>query len=253
LTRLSSGDIGPDELRKLNQLHPERYPFLLQSTASSGDLGRYDILFAFPGESLFLDGNSELAGWDVGGHDTFLGALDAWWADERTESVERSIPFHGGWFLYLGYELAAEIETSLRLSADPLLPVAFAVRCPTAIIYDHESQSASVVSENEDKSGLTQIDLDIQGLANLADAPQTPIGQIGVSEDEPDSYTEAVVCTELHPGWRHLSRQPVTTVDRHRLWRNEFGTPLRVAVQGQPRAVRGDSVLASHCDHFFIA
>ena len=51
-----------------------------------------------------------------------------------------SLPFSGGWLLYLGYELADEIEPRLRLppSADPL--VALAIRAPAAWIRDRHSR-----------------------------------------------------------------------------------------------------------------
>ncbi len=142
--------VGPDELRKLNQAEPSRYPFLLQSTSQGGDLGRYDILFAFPGESLST-------GHGADGHTRFLDALDEWWADERIPQVADSKPFVGGWFLYLGYELAAEVEPSLHLRDDPLLPVAFAVRCPAAIIFDHETQLSSFVFEGETAVDMVKI------------------------------------------------------------------------------------------------
>ena len=50
------------DLRALHRLDPSRYPFLLQSTAVSADLGRYDILFAFPRDSLVLDEPGSLSG-----------------------------------------------------------------------------------------------------------------------------------------------------------------------------------------------
>lgn len=39
------------ELLALHGFAPQRYPHLLENTAT-GNQGRYDILFAFPGESL---------------------------------------------------------------------------------------------------------------------------------------------------------------------------------------------------------
>ena len=180
--------VGPDELRKLNQAEPARYPFLLQSTSQGGDLGRYDILFAFPGESLST-------GHGADGHTRFLDALDEWWADERIPQVADSKPFAGGWFLYLGYELAAEVEPSLRLRDDPLLPVAFAVRCPAAIIFDHETQLSSFVFEDETAVDIDQLHSDIKQLSIESPASGTPsmtTAKILVTEDAPSLYTEAV-------------------------------------------------------------
>lgn len=138
---------GPDDLRLLHCEHAARYPFLLQSTAKGGELGRYDILFAFPGKSLELDGTLRGSRQTEAG--SFLDALDDWWRDDRIATTHPSLPFQGGWFLYLGYELAGRIETALDLRADPVLPTAFAVRCPSALIYDHEEARCYLVAENE--------------------------------------------------------------------------------------------------------
>ena len=127
---------GPADLRQLHREYPARYPFLMQSTAPGGSLGRYDILFAFPGEALVATGEQR-----------FLDELDSAWRAQRTADASDALPFSGGWFLYLGYELAAEIEPGLTLASDPLLPVAFAVRCPAALVYDHESGDCLLVCE----------------------------------------------------------------------------------------------------------
>ncbi len=69
-------------------------------------------------------------------------ALENWWLALRTPGDAASLPFTGGWLLYLGYELAAEIEPRLRLppSADPV--VALAIRAPAAWIRDRQSGEA---------------------------------------------------------------------------------------------------------------
>ena len=43
---------GPADLFALHRLAPADYPFLLQSAAGHPQSGRYDILFAEPGEFL---------------------------------------------------------------------------------------------------------------------------------------------------------------------------------------------------------
>lgn len=181
---------GPDELRKLNQISPSRYPFLLQSTVRGGELGRFDILFAFPGDSLALSGAGQLTGHGADKHSKFLSALDDWWTEERIESTDSTLPFLGGWFIYLGYELAAEVESSLHLHKDPLLPAAFAVRCPVAIIYDHNAQSCRLVCEDENSSVTAQICSDIEQL-EIKDTGLAPTS-IEVAEDEPEQYVSAV-------------------------------------------------------------
>src|SRR3546814_18635813 len=49
----------------------------------------------------------------------FLAALDAQWRAAGPLPTHRDVPFQGGWALYLGYELAAEIEPLLRPPAAP--------------------------------------------------------------------------------------------------------------------------------------
>jgi anthranilate synthase component 1 len=190
LTEVLSGISGPDELRKLHQLFPDRYPYLLQSTARGGELGRFDILFAFPGESLVLQRRCELSGHHQSKQTEFLPALDAWWSEERIAAGENDLPFHGGWFIYLGYELAAEIEPSLQLHDDPLLPTAFAVRCPAAIIYDHANRDCSLVFENESESYTTQIQRDIKQLGSRQ--AELDSHTVKVTDDDPDQFTTAV-------------------------------------------------------------
>ncbi|MDG2107028.1 MAG: aminodeoxychorismate synthase component I [Woeseiaceae bacterium] len=191
MSSLISDISGADELRKLNQVFPDRYPFLLQSTACSSDLGRYDILFAFPEDSLVLEDISQLVGKRVIPESTFLESLDAWWLDEKTNPNKSHLPFHGGWFLYLGYELAAEIECSLNLKKDPLLPVAFAVRCPAALIYDHQKKICVFINENNCPKISSSLQVDIEALDSMTS--NTEVEALAKNEDDPAQYTSAVI------------------------------------------------------------
>ena len=172
--------VGPSDLRQLHREHPSRYPFLLQSTARGGALGRYDILFAFPGDAL------------VAGEGTsFLDELDACWQNERIDSSPNELPFVGGWFLYLGYELAAEIEPGLNLVPDRILPAAFAVRCPTALVFDHEKSLCHLVCETLGCVDKEQLLADIGALQR--EQPVATVAVVSVSEEEPSRFTDAVV------------------------------------------------------------
>ncbi|MEK7696953.1 MAG: hypothetical protein AAB346_02330, partial [Pseudomonadota bacterium] len=106
------------DLADLHALDPARYPHLLESVAHDTPAARYDILFAFPGET--LDAHT--------GQKTFLTALDAAWrahASGRALREQGMPPFTGGWFVYLSYELGAEIEPALgEPRRDPVLPLA---------------------------------------------------------------------------------------------------------------------------------
>lgn len=153
---------------------------MLQSTTPGGALGRYDILFAFPGESLVAESGKP-----------FLDDLDALWTDESYDALHSDLPFTGGWFLYLGYELAQQIETGLQLAPDPILPAAFAVRCPTALIYDHDSTQCHLVSETPDCANAPQLLADIAALDRDVDIATPTI--LSVEEQNPADFTEAVV------------------------------------------------------------
>ncbi len=180
MTSLIREIAGPGDLRQLHRDHPARYPFLLQSTAPGGSLGRYDILFAYPGETL-------IAGDEPG----FLEALDERWRELRVAGQHVDLPFRGGWFLYLGYELAAEIEPGLALAQDPVLPAAFAVRCPTALIYDHEAAVCHLVCETPDCINRDQLLTDIDALDR--NRPVATASVLSVTEEDSVTFTDAVL------------------------------------------------------------
>jgi anthranilate synthase component 1 len=184
---------GTVDLHALHRYAPERYPFLLQSTATTPSLGRYDILFAFPGEALLLEESGQLVGPYSDGQDQFLQALDAWWDVERVAQVAAEVPFSGGWFLYLSYELAGEVEPALRLQADTVMPIAMAVRCPAAVIVDHEDGVCSIVAEDSAAGHRDQIAKDIKACRRDG-APHNnkPSNPLGTSEEEPALFLEAV-------------------------------------------------------------
>jgi len=158
-------DACPD-LLALRRRYPERYPCLLESVGRGGDgSNSYDILFAFPEERLVLEDLRTLVR-HQGGHRVveqdadFLGALDRWVANEDVPSVDTGdsgLPFQGGWFLYLGYELAAQVEPSLQPAFSyPITgPVAAAIRIPAAIVRDHREGGCYVVVESG-RAGLSE-------------------------------------------------------------------------------------------------
>ncbi len=127
------------DLLDLHRINPQRYPFLLQSVAHGTAQARYDILFAFPQQCVTLN---------AGESADFLAALDREWRAARVTVTNHAAPFHGGWFLYLGYELAAQIESRLaHLPMPSGLPVAQAIRVPVAIVKDHQLQSVEFIIE----------------------------------------------------------------------------------------------------------
>ena len=130
---------------------PALFPYLLQSAARAGAQGRYDLLLARPDpEMLMLEADGRLSGpHAAGAGGDFFAALDAWWrAEQRAAAAHDGLPFQGGWFVYLGYEMAAQVEPSLDLKQGGALPLAFAARVPAALVRDHETRQARFVSED---------------------------------------------------------------------------------------------------------
>jgi anthranilate synthase component 1 len=178
----------------MHRLAPERYPFLLQSTAVAPPLGRYDILFAFPGRALEAD--------PYGREDSrsgeFLSKLDEWWQHEYRPPVRSELPFTGGWFVYLGYELAQEIEPSLRLPPDMVLPAAFAVRCPAAVVFDHVHDQAFWVVEQGARVDHAQFVADLEAVSGTPGDDCTGISDVRASVEEPAGFTAAVKMAKKH-------------------------------------------------------
>ena len=117
--------LRPADLRRLAYRDPLAYPVLLDS-AAQGNLGRYSILGAYPAAALWQDagGSCAAAAWQRCRRQgrAFLSSFERLW---RQSAIDRANadggaaaaagPFRGGWFLYLGYEIAGEIEPQLAL------------------------------------------------------------------------------------------------------------------------------------------
>jgi anthranilate synthase component 1 len=204
---------GVCDLLGLAAAQPRRYPGLLESVARGNARARHDILFAFPGRELRLAGGvvRDERGAACGGR--FLDALDDAWRAERGGRDDDGLPFRGGWLLYLGYELAAEIEPSLDLPAprETALPTALALRCPAAIVVDHERARTLLVAEagREDLLGVLADDL-----AAAARFEASPWRRAGIEEDAPQVFLDGVA--RVH---EHLRAGNVFQVNLSRAWR----------------------------------
>jgi anthranilate synthase component I len=201
---------------------PERYPALLESVTRSSAHARYDILFAFPQATLTLatDGHVRDAEGRVhpGG---FLDALDAAWRAERLpHGVDDGLPFHGGWVLLLAYELAAEVEPTLRLHYSEYLPVAQAIRCPAAIIVDHLRERTILVAEAGQEALLEVMaaDLDVVPAMSPLVAPDA------IEEDAPSLFLDGV--ERIH---EHLHAGDLFQANLSRAWHARFAETPRAA------------------------
>ncbi|MEO7072763.1 MAG: aminodeoxychorismate synthase component I [Rhodanobacter sp.] len=190
---------------------PERYPCLLQSVVHGSAAARYDILFAFPRECLALGADGALQGAAAG--ERFLDALDAAWAAVRTEPDDDDLPFHGGWVLFLAYELAAEIEPSLALRPAACIPRAMALRCPAAVIVDHLRGRTVLVTELDDEALLDTLQADLSVTARI-DALPAPLAW---KEDAPARFLDGVA--RVH---EHLHAGDIFQANLSRGWRASY-------------------------------
>jgi anthranilate synthase component 1 len=199
---------------------PDNYPFLLDS-AAPGPLGECSLLLRTSGEHLcsYADGNI-LGPGDAAG---FLSRLNDWYEKEKQATADvSSWPFNGGWFLYLGYELAAEIEPIVDFpAARDGFPVAFASRCP-AVIYTRPTQPGRLylVAESEDLLEEMRSDL-----AKLSSAPAGDCTELtSLLPDHPSIFTRAV--DKIH---EYILAGDVFQVNLSRGWQGEFCGPVNAS------------------------
>ncbi len=220
---------GPFDLLTLAATWPQRYPCLLESAAQANamqnpGLARHDVLFACSGETLILSGDGRVR--DAQGRDRGARFLDALDADWRAQSVARSmkvdsvsLPFRGGWVLFLGYELGAEIETHVpRMpDEDAALPVAVAMRCPAAVVVDRCAHKTWLVAETEHEDWLDAMHADLAAAPAFAPAP---IAHAQIDEDDPQLFLDGVA--RIH---EYLRAGDVFQVNLSRAWRARLATP----------------------------
>ena len=221
------------DLAALRRVAPDRYPLLMASSAAALDASarkhaRWDMLLATDGEGFSgspggevrdLQGNAREAG--------FLDCLQAeWQALQSPPSAEPvQLPFRGGWALFLGYELAREVEPILALpAAAGGLPVAIALRCPVAVLHDHVESRSWLVAEPGAGALLEQVRADLAALAGIPPLPawRPPAS---VEEDAPGDFTSSVARI-----LEYLAAGDVFQVNLSRGWRARFDAPLDPAL-----------------------
>ena len=205
-TRRDHGqDTGPasdvPDLLRFQQLNARRYPYLLKSSAARENNTQYDILLACPQYHLTLDADKSLhcTDEDVMLCSSFLDTLEALFQKEKAAEKDNggkdTLPFSGGWFVYLSYEMAEEIEPCLSLPRLPdSQPLAVATRCPAAIVIDKQGKRCHAVAESAYAHLLDEIEEDF---LSIADSPQvtsqdTAIVLASLLESDPGPYLEQV-------------------------------------------------------------
>ena len=110
---------------------------------------------------------------------------------------------------YLGYELAAELEPRLRLPAGNA-PVAVAIRCPAAAIYDHLTREITLVAEHGREDLLDDIEADL----HVPPPTPEPGGWIAeFAEDDPAEFLSAV-----RTAIGHIGRGDIYQANLSRRW-----------------------------------
>lgn len=159
-------------LRSLAAAEPERWPVFLDS-AAEGPLTRYSLLMAEPSATLVRDPQGRLSGRGVEiGPGGFIDNLDLWLRRESlTRDPAKPLPFMGGWFVYLSYEVAQEVEPILKMHATDLPFSAFALRVEHLAVHDHATDHVFLVSQNGDAAAHARL------LAGIEAAARDPLSE----------------------------------------------------------------------------
>ncbi len=133
------------------------------------------------------------------------------------------MPFRGGWFVYLGYELAAQVESRLaHMPRDSALPVARFTRIPAAIIRDHLTRRTHLVCEREcadTRLTLMRSDLDKRPHTNAEE-----IKVIDLYEQDPQIFLDGTQRT-----LEYIRAGDVFQVNLSRPWHATLDTPVAPA------------------------
>lgn len=202
----------PDAAARLLALQARdaaRYPVFLDSAAAGGALGRFSILGATPGERLVLHAGGRLEG--PGDGTRFCERLDSWWRSVRGEPAPAPWPFAGGWFLYLGYELAGEVEPTLRLPPSPLPVVALAWRLQASLVLDHATGRCVALAG---EAGLAETLAEDYARVEPLPDPLPASTAWRVAEDAPERYLEA-----CRRALGHIAAGDIYQANLARAWR----------------------------------
>jgi anthranilate synthase component 1 len=196
-------DFIPD-LLALHAADRQRFPYLLMSDALSG----WDILFALPRE-VRLYGNGQ--------EQQVLADLSALELDPTAEL--HGLPFCGGWFVFMGYEMLAAFEPRVSAAHQDDFPLAALARVPAAILVDRSVGQAWAMAEDDDAwQVLTQV------LQTPVTLEPRPLQLHALTEDPPQWYTDAVRRLQ-----RYIFEGDVFQVNISRGWRAELAEECSAA------------------------
>jgi anthranilate synthase component 1 len=207
------------------------------------------------GEHLVLDANRRLMG-PHAGDEGFLGALEDWWKSSAPAesagalSEAARLPFTGGWLVYLGYELASEIESCLALppSSDPV--IALALRAPAAWLRDRATGESWLIAEPGCEAMLDDFERRVRNLRAAAPACGT---LFQIAEEDPAKFLAAarraleytaagdVYQTNLSRQWQATASRPVSPVAVYKRLRSTNPSPFAAILRYQDFALLSSS------------
>jgi anthranilate synthase component 1 len=205
-------------LRTLAANFPARYPVFFDS-AASGPLAQFSMLACEPRATLVRDSNGQLSSSHreivAGG---FLDNLEAWYRGEATpempDSLNKRLPFLGGWFVYLGYEVAAEIEPRVRMPPADAPYSAFALRVENFAIHDITADRVYAVSQHGDEAAHAQLVRDLETAASSPAAAHGLPPKLATLDEEP----EELFLTRVRAAQEYIAAGDIYQANLSRRW-----------------------------------
>ena len=180
-----------------------RFPYLMQSSGDSG----WDILMALPQQTrIYREGEGA----------SFLDDVRALPLPQAVDNPHR-LPFSGGWFVYLGYDLLSEFEPSVPQAISDSFPLAVLSRIPAALLHDRLKKESWLLAETP-----AQLDALKQALVESEPFAANPVVLQALEEDPPHWYTDAVVKLK-----DYIYEGDVFQVNISRGWRATLGEEVR--------------------------
>ncbi len=216
---------GPAVLLQLALRYPDRYPVFLDS-AGAGPLANRHLLFRSNGATLHRDAAGAVAGTHAREQPGFLDALQAWYQEIGQRGP--SLDWLGGWVVYLGYECAAEVESTLRLppSIDSLS--AYAAYCPVQLAAGVGSQLVVISGEAGSEALLDACIADLACVARTR--PDPDLAELTVryvvQEDPPEQFLSAV-----HRAQEHIAAGDIYQANLSRGWRARLPVARAAAIR----------------------
>ena len=215
---------GHVDVLALHALAPEVFPYILTSSGPQG----WDMALALeplqPALSLrATDSDLDLR------TQSALADLDEPALAPAPELAH--LPFRGGWFVYLGYEVLHSFEPTVPVHAGARLPVLHLARCRAAIQVDRLRGEVWLFCEDDASFSLTQLQTWAEQARQLALTPLPSLKHL--QEDAPGQFLEGVARIR---DWIHAG--DVFQVNLSRAWQAEYAqAPVPVQLLARLRAV----------------